>query len=239
MEPAQPRGLNRRRVALLLSATRREPSLAGRIEILSRSFIGHPYKSNPLIGSADTNEVLVASIDEFDCVTYIETVLALARASSAEDFVRWLRKLRYADGRVRWDRRNHYMMNWLRNNTRQRLVRPVSFPRIPLNHRHRVLNAVAGLPVQRAQIKCVPKPAVSRVAPRLISGDLIFFASTRKNLDVFHAGIIVRHCEKVLMRHASRSKGGVVEQDVQQFLKTNRMAGVIVVRPREASRRSA
>jgi hypothetical protein len=33
------------------------------------------------------------------------------------------------------------------------------------------------------------------------------------------------------MRHAAKSRGGVVEQDLGEFLKSNRMAGVIVVRP--------
>ena len=46
-----------------------------------------------------------------------------------------------------------------------------------------------------------------RLEPHLQSGDLIFFVSTRKNLDVFHAGIIVRDGKRVLMRHASRSQG--------------------------------
>jgi hypothetical protein len=73
----------------------------------------------------------------------------------------------------------------------------------------------------------------------LRSGDLIFFASTRKNLDMFHAGIIVRDGEKILMRHASRSQGGVVEQELSEFLKANRMAGVIVVRPQPVTRRVA
>ncbi len=34
------------------------------------------------------------------------------------------------------------------------------------------------------------------------------------------------------MRHASRSRGFVVEQELSEFLKANRMAGVIVARPR-------
>jgi hypothetical protein len=68
-------------------------------------------------------------------------------------------------------------------------------------------------------------------------GDLIFFASTRKQHDVFHCGIIVRDGDRVLMRHASRSRGGVVEQDLEEFLKANRMAGVIVVRPSGAVKR--
>jgi signal peptidase I len=75
--------------------------------------------------------------------------------------------------------------------------------------------------------------------PHLQSGDLIFFVSTRKNLDVFHAGIIVRDSKKVLMRHASRSQGLVVEQELSEFLKANRMAGVIVMRPQEATRHIA
>ena len=33
------------------------------------------------------------------------------------------------------------------------------------------------------------------------------------------------------MRHASRSRGGVVEEDLSDFLKRHRMAGVIAVRP--------
>src|SRR5713101_1224879 len=59
-----------------------------------------------------------------------------------------------------------------------------------------------------------------------------FFVSTRKHLDVFHAGIIVCDGNRVLMRHASRSRGFVVEQELSEFLKANRMAGVIVARPR-------
>jgi hypothetical protein len=71
------------------------------------------------------------------------------------------------------------------------------------------------------------------------SGDLIFFASTRGNLDVFHAGIIVRDGNRVLMRHASRSHGFVVEQELGEFLKANRMAGVIVVRPQGVTQSSS
>jgi hypothetical protein len=65
------------------------------------------------------------------------------------------------------------------------------------------------------------------------TGDLIFFASTRKHLDVFHCGILVRDARRILVRHASRSRGGVVEQDLNDFLKGNRMSGIITARPKE------
>jgi hypothetical protein len=239
MKHAGPRGLSQRRVEQLLSKTKHEDIAARRIEILSRNFLGLPYQPNPLIGSADTTEVFTASLDGFDCVTYIETVIALARASNVDDFTEWLRKIRYEGGRIQWDRRNHYMTDWIRNNLREGIVKPISMPTVPTLSRERVLNVVPGLRPQRTRIKCVPKSAVQRLEQYLQSGDLIFFASTRKNLDMFHAGIIVRDNNKVSMRHASRSQGGVVEQELSDFLKANRMAGVVVVRPQPVTRRIA
>jgi hypothetical protein len=239
MKHAVLRGLSQRRVEQLLSKTKHEDVAASRIEVLSRHFLGLPYQPNPLIGSADTAEVFTASFDGFDCVTYIETVVALARASHVDDFTEWLRKIRYERGRIEWKRRNHYMTDWIRNNVREGIVKPISTPAVPTLSRERVLNVVPGLDPHRTRMKCVPKPAVPRLEQYLQSGDLIFFASTRKNLDMFHAGIIVRDNNKVSMRHASRSQGGVVEQELSDFLKTNRMAGVVVVRPQPVKRRIA
>jgi N-acetylmuramoyl-L-alanine amidase-like len=239
MKHPQPRGLDRRRVERLLSAVRHDRSAAGRIDALSRRFLGHRYKSNPLIGSADTAEVFTASLDGFDCVTYIEIILALACASNVDDFTEWLRKIRYERGRIQWERRNHYMTLWIRNNAREGIIRPISIPAVPMLSTERVLNVVPGLAAQRTRVKCIPKRAVPRLAAGLHSGDLMFFVSTRKNLDVFHAGIIVRDGNGMRMRHASRSHGFVVEQDLSEFLKSNRMAGVIVVRPQLVTRRTA
>jgi hypothetical protein len=236
MKQAQPRGLSRRRVERFLSETKHDRCAGSRIDVLSRRFLGHPYKPNPLIGSAGTAEVFTASLDGFDCVTFIETVVALARASNVDDFTQWLRKIRYEQGRIQWERRNHYMTLWIRNNVCIGIIGPISMPAVPINTRERVLNVVPGLPAQRTCVKCVPKRAVPRLQPHLHSGDLIFFVSTRRNLDVFHAGIIVRDGNTVLMRHASRSHGLVVEQELSDFLKANRMAGVIVVRPQGAAR---
>ena len=237
MEPLQPRGLSRRHVEDLLSEARDDGFAHSRMDVLSRHFLGYPYLADPLIGSSDTREVFTASLDGFDCVTYIETILALARASNVDEFVECLRKIRYEQGRIEWERRNHYMTQWIRNNVGEGLLKPVSMPAVPTHSRERILSVVPGLAEQRTHVKCVPKSAVPRAAEHLRTGDVICFVSTRKNLDVFHAGIIVRDGKRVLMRHASRSRGFVVEQELSEFLKANRMAGVIVVRPQVPSRR--
>ena len=230
MKQAQPRGLSRRRVQQLLSKPRHNGSAGSRIDVLSRHFLGNPYKINPLIGSSGTPEVFTVSFDEFDCVTYVETILALARASSVDEFIKWLRKIRYEQGRVEWERRNHYMTSWIRNNTRLGALRNVS-TQVPLVSKERILNLLPGMAPQKTRFQCLPKSLIKKLAPHLRTGDLIFFASTRKHNDVFHCGIIVREGDRLLMRHASRSKKEVVEQALDEFLKDNRMAGVIVVRP--------
>jgi hypothetical protein len=209
-----------------------ERSIAERIDVLSHRFLGYPYLTNPLIGSADTPEVFTASLEAFDCVTYIETMIALAHASEFDDFSDALRRIRYRNGRIDWSSRNHYSTGWIRSNLREGILQSISLRMVPTIAKERVLNVVNGLPARRIRMKWVPKAAFSRVEPHLKTGDLIFFVSTRKNLDVFHAGIIVRFGSRLLMRHASRSQGGVVEQELWKFLKANRMAGVMVARPR-------
>src|SRR5690348_1917837 len=113
MEHLQPRGLSRRRVQELLSKAKSEHSAADRVETFAGHFLGYPYQPNPLIGSADKVEEFTASLDGFDCVTYIETVLALARASSVDEFIEWLRMIRYERGSIQWARRNHFITLWL------------------------------------------------------------------------------------------------------------------------------
>ena len=234
-----PVGLSRPRVRQVLAEAKHDRPASSRIEAFSHYFLGYPYKPFPLIGSADTPEVFTSSLDGFDCVTYIETVLALTRTATIDGFITRLRKLRYEKGRVEWKKRNHYMTGWIRNNLRNGMIRRIPTASVPTVSHKRVLDVVPGLPARRTTVKCVPKSAISRLGPRLCTGDLIFFASTRKNLDFFHAGIVVRKGERLLMRHASRSQGQVVEQELGDFLKANRMAGVMVVRPEHSGSRSA
>ncbi len=234
MEHAQLRRLSRRRVEQLLSKTKRYRSAGNRIEVLSRQFVGYPYQINPLIGSAEIPEIFTVSLDGFDCVTYIETILALSLAANADGFLKWLRTIRYENGRIEWERRNHYMTGWIRSNMRAGALQRLSLSNLPTVVKERTLDGVPGLPPVHARFSCVPRRGITKLAKRLETGDLIFFASTRKHLDVFHCGIVVRDDARILVRHASRSRGGVVEQELAEFLKANRMAGVIIARPKES-----
>ncbi len=217
----------------MLSQAKDLRSAASRMGLFSKLLLGHPYQANPLIGSRDTPEVFAASLDGFDCVTYVETVLALTRASRPDEFLDCLRGIRYAGGCLEWAKRNHYMTGWIRSNARIGAVRTIAAP-VRAIRKDRLLDAVPGLPPRRVRFSCVPKRQIKKLESSLETGDLIFFASTRPHLDVFHCGILMKEADRWRMRHAARSRQGVVEQGLDEFLKSNRMAGVIVVRPTTA-----
>lgn len=234
MKTSRPRRVDPRRARHLLSRVRPHRTVPARVEALSASLLGCRYEANGLVGSADDPEVFVAPLETFDCVTYVETVLALARSRDPEGFARELRRIRYEGGEVAWERRNHYMTGWVRKNARAGVVKGVPAGALAAP-KEKLLDVVPGLPPRRARFACVPKARFAALAPRLANGDVVLFASTRPGLDVFHCGFLVKGGGAWRLRHASRSAGRVVEEELSSFLRANRMAGLIVARPLEAA----
>jgi cell wall-associated NlpC family hydrolase len=215
----------------LLASAGKGP-FAQRIDRLSARLLGRPYVVGPLGGGPGEPETLRASLAGFDCVTFVETALALAWARTPRAFRRRLRELRYRSGRIGWATRNHYMTGWARENeARGRVVDLTRGPGTVL--RRRTLTLVPGLPPRQARFRCFPKRLVPRLEERLATGDVALFASTRRNLDVFHAGLLVRRDGELRLRHATRSRGAVVEEPLSAFLAAQRTSGLIVLRPRE------
>lgn len=214
----------------LLKPLAKERDLAKRLEAISGQFLGCPYVVNSLGGGLDISEQLVVKLDGFDCVTYMEIVLALALAETAENFTNYLRNIRYKDGEVAWRKRHHYMVDWWRNNQRQGLLENLTrgFQAI---EKTRELNLLKGLATKRVTFRVFPKKNIKRIEKLIKTGDFVCFGSMKKNLDVFHTGILLRRDDKILLRHASRTAGKVIEQDLQDFLQHNRMSGLILLRP--------
>ena len=229
MTENRPRGPRGRRAESLLHRAADLPTVAARVALHSKLLLGSPYAAGSLGGGAGAPEMLTARLDVFDCVTYVETVLALALSRRAEELPGRLRTIRSAGGRVGWATRNHYMTGWIRSNVAAGVVKRVAGGRSV--RRERTLDMVPGLPPRRAIFSCVPKREIASLEPRLRTGDLVFFASTKARLDVFHCGVLVRGEGGLRMRHASRSQGGAVEEELAAFLRRHRMAGVIAVRP--------
>lgn len=218
-------GINR-----ILKPLTNERDLAKRIEAISEQFIDCPYVVNSLGGALDLSEQLVIKLDAFDCVTYMEIVFALALSDTAENFAEQLRNIRYKNGEVNWQKRNHYMVDWWRNNQRQGLLENLTRGSGAIE-KTRELKLVKGLPSKRVTFRVFPKKNFKRIEKLIKTGDFVCFGSTKKNLEVFHTGILIRCDGKILLRHASRTVGKVIEQDLKDFLKNNRMSGLILLRP--------
>jgi hypothetical protein len=229
-----PHDLDRALVADILRQIEPIHRIGPRVEAASRRFLGYPYRSNPLIGSLEEEEIFTVSLKGFDCVTYMETSLALARATSPAAFVSNLSLIRYSGGVVSWKTRHHYMTQWIRENERAGIVRSRTLG-ASVVARQRRLDVVEGLPAVTISVRSIPKQHFMRHVDKVQTGDLLFFASTRRNLDVFHCGILVRR-DVVLLRHSPRSRGEALDQDLSEFLAANRMSGVILVRPSEIGR---
>ena len=87
--------------------------------------LGRPYELDPLgegeQGSIDRDPLI--RYDAFDCLTYVETVLAMARAHDETDIAAQLRKIRYHDGVIGYGNRNHFPeADWLPANIAQHVV---------------------------------------------------------------------------------------------------------------------
>lgn len=223
---------NLREVAHQLDLVKPEADLRKRIDEISRQFVGRPYFSNPLGSGPEEKESLVCSLEGFDCVTYIEAVLALALSKTVEDFTSMLRKIRYASGKVEWLRRNHYMVDWMKENEARGFIVDIT-EGAGVIEKTRLLNVVRGLPAKTAVFFCYPKRRWKSIADKIETGDIVLFASVKKHLDVFHTGFLIRRDGGILLRHATRKRGAVVEQRIEEFLADHRMSGLILARPKE------
>jgi len=222
--------LNISEVESLLAATASEAHTSGRIDLISKAFIGRPYAVDPLGGGPGQPESLTAALEAFDCVTYIEAALALALSRDADGFLDILSRVRYENGEVDWRKRNHYMTDWARNNEQAGFVRNVTDGPQATGITRR-LSVVEGLPAKHVVFQVYRKQKIESIAPQIVSGDLILFASAKRNLDFFHTGLLIARDGEILLRHATRSAGLVIEQPLSEFLGRFRMSGFALLRP--------
>ena len=228
-------GLNADKAHSLLREAATRANLADRIEVISARFLGLPYLDNPLGGGPGSRESLTIPLEGFDCVTYIETVLAFAGSHSVEEFVDAVRRMRYEKGKIDWFHRNHYMIDWIEKNEKRKLIKNITAGPEAVK-KSRKLTIVKGLPAHAAEFDYIPKRRMNRASDRVETGDVILFVSARKNLDVFHTGFIMKRDGELFLRHATRSKGKVIDQKLSEFLKSHRMSGVILLRPLDTAK---
>lgn len=224
---------------------------------IGKFFLGAHYGA----GTLETNgaERLGINLREFDCVTFVETVIALAwlvtsRKKSFEAFRKMLQKIRYRQGRLEgYPSRLHYFSDWIYDNEKKGIVRDVTkeMGGRPLRRAVTFMTAHADLypPLKDAVIFqrlksiertisgrslfFIPKKALLRLENRIQEGDLLAITTNTDGLDVCHAGFAVRVKNRVHLLHASSSEGRVVlsSKTLYRYLMEGQVrSGIMVAR---------
>jgi hypothetical protein len=220
----------RRQAARLLGELEPRAEPARRLRQAAEALLGAPYARAPLGGGPGQPERLSLRLDAFDCVTLVESCLALARSATPAAFRRELSLARYREGRIAWASRLHYFSDWLRwNRRRGALGGCLGGPGArSLEVR---LALVPGLPARRTRLVLVPRRALAGYSPRMAPALVVAFASLRRGLDFFHVGLLfgdspAQPAATRTLIHAALSRGGVVAEPLGEFLGRNRTRGL-------------
>jgi len=220
------------RVARLIAETQNLPAIAQRIDVISAALRGTRYEGETLIGSPRRPERFVLRDDAFDCVTYVETVLAAARSHDIAGFEDALREIRYRKGYVNWFERNHYFFEWCEHNVDNKICRWVDMTgSVQIK---KTVNSQKGLSKRRFVMRVIPRAVFLANAGKLETGDIVGFVSQRSDLDYFHCGLVVRG-HTLLLRHASETRRRVLDESMAHFFTRAGAQSVTVVRPQEVA----
>ena len=100
------------------------------VQAVSTKFLGATYREG-LLDQGKTENLFI-SLTEFDCVLFVETVLAFSRNlvsanPNYENFVQNVEEVRYVNGKLDgYCSRLHYFSEWIRDNQRRNIVRDVT-----------------------------------------------------------------------------------------------------------------
>lgn len=105
------------------------PHVRDRITHLSRKMLGQPY-SIYLLGEAPFeiyDDAPLYNLEYSDCVTFVETMYAMALSHNWPTFMALLQRIRYKDGEISYVTRNHWSLaEWNINNSW--LVKDITHP---------------------------------------------------------------------------------------------------------------
>ncbi len=218
-------------IARLIREARARPQagVSERIDVISRALMGVRYQANTLLGGPGQPEPFVIRADAFDCVTFCEVVLAAAIARDYGEFPTLLRRIRYDHGKVTWEERNHYFADWCQRNIQNKICQPVAIePTLTIS---KIVTWHREFGRRQVSIIAVPRDTLLASKAQLVAGDIIGFTSWRASLDYFHTGFVAFGKDgTLLLRHASQSRGRVLEEKMETFVTVNPVRHVTLLR---------
>ncbi|HEX2190191.1 MAG TPA: N-acetylmuramoyl-L-alanine amidase-like domain-containing protein [Longimicrobiaceae bacterium] len=233
---------------------------AGRA-VVGAPFSGSVYDEYLDDGGDPAREPLSLPLDRFNCLSFVESCLAVARlaasdgAPSWEAFAREVERVRYRDGARRgYTSRLHYFSEWLSDNARRGILLDLG-PRLgvpdpgTLDYITTRAERYPALrdPAVHAEMRrheqrlaaiprwVIPTRDLPRVEPLLEEGDVVGLVLAQEGLDVAHAGIVCTGPTGRPTLLSARQSAGEVLVDPQPLVEHVRIrdfyTGICVGRP--------
>ena len=234
-----------------------------------KTFLGNPYPKsnvNPLPNANGvvklqpiSQEVLVVNLRLFDCVTFAESMIALAQTRRSntpnfEVFKQNIAKLRYRNAEIDYAARLHYFSDWLFENEKRGILKNItkeiggeilnktifymSYKKDTLygnmadsNTYNRMVTVENDITNREKYF--IPKDRVADVESNIKSGDIIGITNRLDGMDMAHVGIAIRQNGRIYMMHASSQYHQVIMTDVPlaDYLARNKgQTGIMVGR---------
>lgn len=215
--------------------------------LIGEYFMGAPYLAYRL--SKSNPEKLYFSFNDFDCVTYLENVLALYYSDGSNiKFKENLINIRYIDF-VSYETRNHYLTSGLEKLVKLKFLTPINnelnshyiqkninFLSTHVNNKYIAKSKLVKIEKSISQkyiyyFDSIHQPEIDSL---IKNGDVIAFLSSRNDLDFKHVGFVYIKNNKKYILHASQEKKIVCISELtidKYLLKNHNIKGFQIYRP--------
>lgn len=224
----------------------------------AKKMLGVPYVAGTLDGNEE--EQLVVHVDQLDCTTFVETVLALCIADkrgerSFDGFKKALIDVRYRNGILDgYASRLHYFSDWIRNNEQMGFVKECtsetacSQPKelwldfmtthvdsyLPMKKDPVLVEVMAAQEKnwQGTVVSYIPKEKLN-LSPeelKIKDGDILAMVTNIKGLDIVHVGFAFWKDNQLHLLHASSVAKKVIEDPQTQYESSKKTKAHIGVR---------
>ncbi|WP_202950722.1 N-acetylmuramoyl-L-alanine amidase-like domain-containing protein [Pseudanabaena sp. PCC 6802] len=227
------------------------------MQAIATQFIGTPYQAGLL--DITSKERLILALDKFDCVLFVEAVLAIARGIAIQDynyatFGERISDLRYRDGKLDgYCSRLHYFSEWIAENQARGTVKQITQElggvktnkslNFMSNHRQKYAqlksNEVFQCIVQAEQqlvdldFIYIPSDKIKQAYSKMQAGDIVAIATKVKGLDFTHTGLVYRNRDRSIgLIHASPSGAVKISPDLHAYVnQVKEQQGIVIARP--------
>ncbi len=224
---------------------------------IAKSFLNRPYKAHTLEGN--TSEKLVVNLREFDCLSFVESCIAMGLTYRKNDisydkYESYLKRLRYYNkGKIKgYESRIHYFSDWLYTHENDGLMQDITptlggiawkkdihfmsthWNKYPFPKDMELLGKFIRIEerINSQSYTFIPKINVKSVENQLINGDIIAITTSVEGLDITHVGFAIRlHDKRVYLLHASSDfkRVMVTDKPLSEYLAKNKTHTGIMV----------